>query len=364
MWKKILIVTVAVALIALIVYGWAYYTIKPSAEKFADFIKKHPEKAALYIVRNDRVVADQNSDTIMPLASTVKTIIAIEFARQAAAGIIKLDDEIDTLELDKYYFSGTDGNAHPNWLEYVRKEKLSKGSKVKLLEVAKGMIRFSSNANTEFLMDKLGFENLNALLDTLGLTAHQKFYPFVSALVVCQKPKDEDIKPFIENLESMSMENYIKKSFEAHEKFKTDSLFKKKFDCESIYIDQEKIWSNRLIGGSPKQYVSVMQKINSRTYFDSTTQIIIDDIFEWSLKNKENKFSAKHFGMKGGSTTYVLTEALYATDFENNKTEIAIFFNNLTELENIKLQSSFDEFILKVLTDDEFRKKMIVLFKK
>ena len=119
-----------------------------------------------------------------------------------------------------------------------------------------------------------------------------------------------------------------------------------------------------MIGGSCKQYVSVMKKINSRTYFDSTTQIILDDIFEWPMKNKKNKASFKHFGAKGGSTAFVLTQALYARDFENNQTEIAVFFNNLTTLESIKLQASSDEFMMKVLKDGEFRKKLTDLFKK
>ena len=364
MKKKILIGVGIVVLFALIIFGWAYLTVKPNADKISEFIKKHPDKAAIYIIRNDSVIADQNSDTIMPLASTVKTIIAIEFARQATAGIIKLDEEIDTLELDKYYLKGTDGDAHETWLIQIKKDTLINGSKVKLLDIAKGMIRFSSNANTEFLMDKLGFDNLNAQLDSLGLKGHHKFYPFISSLVLCQKPVDMEIKPFIEKLDMMSMDEYIKKSFEAHDKFKNDPTFKKKFDAESIYIDQQKIWSNRMIGGSCKQYVSVMQKINSRTYFDSITQIILDDIFEWPMKNKENRTSFKHLGMKGGSTAFVLTEVLYARDFQNNQTAIALFFNNLTTLESIKLQASSDEFMLKVLKDGEFRKKLTDTFKK
>ena len=364
MKKKILIGVGIVVLFALIILGWAYSLVDPNAEKVAEFVKKHPEKAAIFIVRNDSVIADQNSDTIMPLASTVKTIIAIEFARQSSSGIIKLDEEIDTLELDKYFLKGTDGGAHSQWLKQIKKDTLLNGSKVKLLDIAKGMIRFSSNANTEFLMDKLGFDNLNALLDSLGLKGHQKFYPIGSALLVCQKPKEIEIQPFVEKLQMMSMDEYVKKSFEAHEKFKNDPTFKKKFDEESIYIDQQKIWSNRLIGGSCKQYVSVMHKINSRTYFDSTTQIILDDIFEWPMKNKENKSSFFHLGAKGGSTAFVITEALYAKDFKNNQTEIALFFNNLTTLESIKLQASLDAFMMKVLKDGEFRKKLINDFKK
>ena len=184
MIKKILIGVGILIIFALGIFVWSWYTIKPDADKYLTFIKEHPEKAALYIVRNDTVIASQNADTIMPLASTVKTLIAIEFARQATAGIIKLETEIDTAELDKYYLKGTDGGAHEEWLKEIHKDTLLHGGKVKLLEVAKGMIRFSSNANTEFLMDVLGIENINAQRDSLGLTGHHALYPFVSDFVM------------------------------------------------------------------------------------------------------------------------------------------------------------------------------------
>ncbi len=363
MIKKILIGVGILIIFALGIFVWSWYTIKPDADKYLTFIKEHPEKAALYIVRNDTVIASQNADTIMPLASTVKTLIAIEFAKQATAGIIKLETEIDTAELDKYYLKGTDGNAHSNWLNQLHSDNLLNNGKVKLREVVKGMIRFSSNANTEYLMDLLGIENINALRDSLGLTGHHAIYPFVSSLMICAKQNNDDIKQFTEKLDLMPMDEYIKKSFEVHQKMKTNSSYKKTFDAGSLLIDQQHIWSNRLPGGSVKQYVSIMQKINSHTYFDSTTQIILDDIFEWPMINKKNRDTYKHFGGKGGSTTFVLTEAIYATDNQNNQTSIAIFFNNLFTMENIKLQAGSDEFISKILTDEIFRKKLQETFK-
>jgi len=363
MKKKILIVTGIIIVIIVAMLAWSYFTVKPDAFKVAEFIKQHPDKAAIYIIRNDTVLASQNADSIMPLASTVKTIVAIEFARQAAAGIINFKTLIDTLELDKYFLPGTDGGAHKNWLNQMREDSLFVGSKVKILDVAKGMVRYSSNANTEYLMDLLGFDNLNAQLDSLGLKGHHKLYPFISSLVVCAKPKGEDIKPFTEKLDKMPMDEYIRKSFEVHEKLKHDPSVKANFDGASIYIDQQKIWSNRLPGGSPKQYASIMKKINSRTYFDTTQQIIIDAIFEWPMIDIDIAAKFKHRGMKGGSTAFVLTQALYATDDDNNKTVIAVFFNNLYTLQSLELRSSCDEFNKKVLNDADFRTKLTELFK-
>jgi D-alanyl-D-alanine carboxypeptidase len=360
MKKKIFIALGIIILFAIVIYAWAFYIVNPNAQKVADFIKKHPNKAAIYFVRNDTAIVSQNADTIMPLASTVKIMVAIEFAKQASAKKINIFEEIDTLELDKYYLPESDGGAHPEWLNDMHAKHLLHGSKISLLEVAKGMIRYSSNANTEYLMDKLGFENLNNLRDSLGIeNQHQLFYPIVGALLLCQKTKPIEVKQYAEELQMMTMDEYRKKCFEYHELLKNTSNYKQHFNINNIGIDLQKIWSLRLIGASCKAYVSIMQKINSRSYFDSITQNILDQLLEWPMAIGDNSKNFKHFGAKGGSTGFLLTEALYTTDFKNNSNSMAVFFNNLTALELMKMQSSLNEFEFKMMIDDKFRNNVV-----
>ena len=57
----------------------------------------------------------------MPLASTVKIIMAIEFAKQASHNVFNENERIPLSELDKYYIPNTDGDAHPGWINYERK---------------------------------------------------------------------------------------------------------------------------------------------------------------------------------------------------------------------------------------------------
>ena len=44
------------------------------------------------------------------------------------------------------------------------------------------MLQYSSNANTEYLINILGIENINQNIKELGLQQHEEVYPFVSAL--------------------------------------------------------------------------------------------------------------------------------------------------------------------------------------
>ncbi|MBL0144386.1 MAG: serine hydrolase [Chitinophagaceae bacterium] len=184
-----------------------------SCRFFLKFINTNKNKVALFITQNDTVVARLNEDKIMPLASTVKIMVAIEFAKQASAGVINEDEYVAITELDKYYLPNTDGDAHPTWLTYEKENKNIKNDSVKLLDIARGMIMFSSNANTEFLMDLLGFDNVKNNIQLLGLKKHTALYPLVSSLFMYQNPKAAKQEKIIKAIKKMSEEEYCKNIF-------------------------------------------------------------------------------------------------------------------------------------------------------
>lgn len=294
------------------------------------------------MVQNGKVMSDINSDRKMPLASTVKIIIAIEYAYQAAEGTINPEQWIDTFELARYYIPNTDGNAHPEWLAYMKAMTKVLNGKVQLQEVAKGMIDFSSNANTEYLLDLLGIDNVNKRLTKLGLTDHDSLYYFVSSLGVINGKTVAD-------LDKLTMQDYRSLSAAEHTKMKTDPTYKN--GIVFLPLNVQKVWSDRLPAATAKDYVSVMHKINSRTYFDSATQKHLSVVMERLMDNPANKQWLKHAGIKGGSTSWVLTKALYATTTNDEATELAYFFNNLTDEEFEKLAMNMNSFELAILAN-------------
>ena len=109
-WKTLLGTLLFLVVAAL---GFGYYWMKTNKNAVADFIKKNPERSSLYWQRNDTLLVDIRSDKKMPLASTVKIIIAIEFAQQAANGKINPEEAIALSDLSLFYIPDTDGGAHP-----------------------------------------------------------------------------------------------------------------------------------------------------------------------------------------------------------------------------------------------------------
>lgn len=360
MWKVLATGLGILAVLFSCVFAYFYFKYLRYEQDFvAEFLLKNPKKCAVCWVRNDSLLVEHRSDTLMPLASTVKIIIAVEFAQQAAEGKINPEERVPLTELLRFYIPNTDGGAHPAWLESLKKQRLLDNNTVSLREVAKGMMQFSSNANTEFLMWKLGLNNINANLPKLGLVKHQLLYPFVSALYVCS---DEHSAT---GLKKMPMSLYLQRANKYFELLKIDTTAKATFNMANVPLPVQRIWSDRLPASTVREYVGLMKKINSRTYFDPKTQAVLDELMEWPMRfNPNNPKQFKHFGAKGGSTAFVLNYALYATDKQGNRTEMAIFTNNLGVFEQTLLQAEFQVFIQRILTNDQDNKAILAILKK
>lgn len=346
MIKKILILVGIIVMLIVVGICILAYILNPDEKKITKFIKENPDRTAILIVQNDTIFASINVDKMMPLASTVKIIIAIEYADQAGNGLINPDEEIDLAELEKFYVPNTDGDAHPEWLGAVKGKVTN--NKISIREIAKGMIKFSSNANTEWLINRLGQDKVNAQISKLGIKHHSKIYNIVSALFVANEafPQAKGAEK-AQKLKTLTMDQYISYCDLVHSKMVADTSYRNSLG--EMDMDHQKVWSDNLPSSTVREYVGIMKKINSRTYFSEKTQFYLDEVMEYILDNPANKKWLEHSGAKGGSTAFVLTKAIYATDKKGNKTELAYFFNNLTTWESIKLMESLNEFDLKVL---------------
>jgi len=99
-----------------------------------------------------------HADEVFPTASSIKIAVLTELYRQAQAGKLKLTD-IYTLQASDLVPDSDIMNG------------LTPGvTKVTLRDVATMMVAVSDNAATNVLIDRVGMENVNAMLDSLGLT--------------------------------------------------------------------------------------------------------------------------------------------------------------------------------------------------
>src|SRR5438309_7655290 len=99
-----------------------------------------------------------HADEAMPTASSIKIAILAELYRQAQQGKVKLTEFYTLQQSDMVGGSGITRVLTPGM------------TRLTLRDVAGLMISVSDNSATNVVIDRIGMENVNALLDSLGLT--------------------------------------------------------------------------------------------------------------------------------------------------------------------------------------------------
>ncbi len=110
---------------------------------------------------------EYHADQAFPLASVSKLLIFIAYAQQVDAGIIPLNEQVPVLTLTHYDIPQTNSGAHEEFMsEYpVGTQSIS------LWDVARlGMIQYSSNAASDYVLHRLGEVDWDALYSALKLT--------------------------------------------------------------------------------------------------------------------------------------------------------------------------------------------------
>jgi beta-lactamase class A len=132
-----------------------------------------------------------NADETFPTASTIKIAILAELFRQAQQGKLTLDEIYTLQSSDLVGGSGIAGSLTPGT------------TKLTLRDVAALMISVSDNSMTNVIINRIGMDNINALLASLGLV-HTRL-----------RRKMMDIKAAAEGRENVATPHEISQLFEA-----------------------------------------------------------------------------------------------------------------------------------------------------
>lgn len=97
---------------------------RDDSEYIVQFMKEHKEDKNISVViqYNQQHWVELNTKEQLPLASTVKMIVAIAYAQQAADGSINPQEQVPLKELEAFYIPKTDGGAHEAWLAQLNLE--------------------------------------------------------------------------------------------------------------------------------------------------------------------------------------------------------------------------------------------------
>lgn len=192
--KKMLswIFRIALVIVGIVALGavWLLIQANRSKKELTEYILANPGTTAViaYTVDaqgqpiDDGYATFYNADTPLVLASTMKSVILVAYEDAVERKELDPNEQIPIADLEKYYVPGTDGGSHKAGLAALGLAVDAAGfaqdqsAKLTLDDIARIMIHNSGNAETDYLMARLGAERITATLSAAGLQNHTPFH--------------------------------------------------------------------------------------------------------------------------------------------------------------------------------------------
>ncbi len=333
---KVIIITL-IAILVLCIFATVligYSNLKYTSQNAVlRYISQHPQNVAVACFNPNepqRGFYHNNAETF-PLASTFKVTILLGYAEQVAVGGLDPAEIIPVSALDAFYLPGTDGGAHPEFLKSLGDGRTS----LTLDEVTDGMIIFSSNAATDYLLSRLKTVDWVELYGRLGLEKTSLPHSYLGLYLYMTNHET-----LLYDLESLGPEATLAEQTRLEQLFVKDEAWRA---IETRYATnlsnqapldvQKNITAEFGVRASADDLAKMM--LAAYGYSDALTpaaQTIARQHLEWPMQlNPQNATIFKALGVKSGAWPAVLTSAWYAEPLKYEPRVLVVLYRNLPD---------------------------------
>ena len=160
--------------------GAVFWQVNRVQQAMTDFIVTQPQETAVVTYtfdQNGNMVEDDsalfhNADEPLVVASVMKIAVLAAYAEAVANGDLDPDEPVPVAEWERFYLPGSDGGAHALGLRRLALAPDEMGfavdqtAVVTLDDLATIMMHYSGNAATDYLLARVGQENVTAVIQT------------------------------------------------------------------------------------------------------------------------------------------------------------------------------------------------------
>ncbi|OGN93773.1 MAG: hypothetical protein A2Z71_01720 [Chloroflexi bacterium RBG_13_50_21] len=307
--------------------------------ELAEYIRMHPDMTAIVaytIDEHGELVEDGcelfvNADKPLVVASTMKIIILAAYADAVAQGELDPDEQVAIADLERYYLPGTDDGAHVTGLKSVGFEAETSGfardqtAKIALDDIAQIMIDNSGNAETDYLIGRLGVERIASVMALASLENHTPLQPVLGITLALFNHE----APLTDTEQLQALINAVANGdFSVLESLMDLYLYNPGWRAAQIAFMQsdeflnvvgQMGWAGQMAAsqlfpkGTGREYARLMAKIASNQFISPDVSVRIQQKLErvpsdWPLR----LLFHRRYGAKDGVTAGVLTLASYA----------------------------------------------------
>ena len=337
-----LLLVLATTLVAAGTAAGSFFLVKARKAKtdLAEFIVAHPESAgvvAYTIDENGAAVADDYDLALaagqrLVLASTVKLAVLAAYAEAVAGGQLAADQAISVAEWERFYLPATDGGAHRSGLAALGIQADEQGfardpsATVAVADVARAMIHTSDNAATDYLVARLGRDQVAAVMDQSGLREHGAMVSLLGvalALVNQEQPPMSAgaLRGLVAQVaagDASQLDRLAERYLNVPE-WRAGQIASLTSAATSAGVDAEEMWafqvqgSHLLPAGTAQEYARMMALIARGKLISPAASAILRQVLETAPADEPLRvLFYDRYGAKDGLTAGVTTIASYA----------------------------------------------------
>lgn len=344
------------------------HQIQLRKSEFSQFILKHPDTTAVVaytIDANGEPVMDGkdlflNSDTPLVTASIMKILVLCAYETAVAQAELDPNELVKVADLERYYLPKTDGNAHMSGLISlgIKTDQLGfaldQEAVIPLDEIARIMIHYSGNAETDYLIQRLGYEKVNSVA---GMEHHMPIHSIlgISLTMMDHENSLSDGDRLQQLKRDVKQENYqyfdnLVKLYLNDPVWRADQI---EFMRSDSYIDAANRlgWAGQVEAGqlfpkgTAREYAQLMARIASGKMVSNAVSALMQKKLEtipadWPLR----MFFYRRYGSKDGLTAGLINLATYGVP-KNGKlageTRVVVIMSNDLPIQTWTSQVSY-----------------------
>ncbi|MEM8534740.1 MAG: serine hydrolase [Chloroflexota bacterium] len=324
-------------------------------------------------ISTDAPVVKHNANEPMPLASTIKTVVLAAYAQQVEQGILNPNEMIPVSEWEKYYLPSTDGFAHFSALDSLGIPydelgfALDQSVEVPLDALVTAMIVQSDNAATDYLLQRIGSDAVQEIIDQAGLEQQEIPVSFLGLFLSWfnhESPEQNLDK--VERLAALSDEEYRRLMSDLEDQYINDVAWREATisflrNLSSVNYPFFVSAGEQLTPqGTANEYAKIMAGVVSGTFISPEVSARMRGHLEWPMQFPaiQERFAA--YGVKGGSFQGLITYPLYAVpkngDYAGQSRIVVLFMTNMPQnaFTSFSQTAIFEAFELRIATDARF----------
>ncbi|MBK8025855.1 MAG: serine hydrolase [Chloroflexi bacterium] len=269
-----------------------------------------------------------NADEPFPLASVTKLLMYIEYARRVNAGQIRTDEMVDVEVLDRYNLPRTDRGAHDRFMSQYPDDV----AQISLWDLALGMVSYSSNAASDYLLDRLGPVDWEALYWSLGVTHTDA--PHSLTMIPLLMNNHETGKATVRDLESLSREQgedylvrYIDDEVWREAEIRYRSGRGSQFPSWSV---QTAFLEQHTARGTINDFLSVLRSVyTDESWLSANVRSMTRNALRWTENEFINEWYAEYGSKLGFYSGGTLTLIAYGQPVDGEPVISAIFLRDV-----------------------------------